>query len=78
MLDFIPFYNFRVLKNEKKKIIFTDCYEYSGHRYLFYTVIYSKHGTTSTAADVMLMVLEDYTTDLIISQFDVVWYPDFH
>ena len=36
------------------------------------TVIYDTKGTASTADDVVVMVLEDYTTTLSMTQFDVV------
>ncbi|MGB0342884.1 MAG: calcium-binding protein, partial [Parvibaculales bacterium] len=36
------------------------------------TVIYDTKGTLSTADDVVVMVLEDYTTTLSMAQFDVV------
>ncbi|XDZ65497.1 cadherin-like domain-containing protein [Alphaproteobacteria bacterium LSUCC0684] len=36
------------------------------------TVIYATHGTASTADDIVIMVLEDYTAELTMTNFEVV------
>ena len=37
------------------------------------TVIYWKNNTVTTSDDVIVMVLEDYTTALTMTDFEIVW-----
>ncbi len=50
----------------------TQTGKYTNREYINDTIIYATQGTSSTADDVILMVLEDYTEELTLAHFDIV------
>ena len=55
-----------------EKAHFTDNPKSSNDSGVMDTIIYATGGTPETTDDIALMVLEDYTEDLTITQFDIV------